>query len=403
MKKLIVGIPTSLILMMSSCTATLQEFQDRSNSDDTEEVSDNDDSTDEVVEDTEEESPEENDSETDEDTSSNDNESEDSNDEEESTDEELNETEDETEDKDTEDTDNEERVIDEPLTLDDLPEEVIQEFVRLNERTETLENRLNSLERKLNEAEDEISRLYDSLGNRVTSSSDDEEETEVDEREDIEVFDTSDGRGSRSEPFDVGDTVAIEVFEYSNGFNRVFGTAEVTIENIVVGDEAFEILQEESRFNEEAPEGYEWAVMSLNFYLVSFEDEDMSIGVSDSISIVSDTGSSVPNEYALPPSPLTYTEVYSGGEVSGNVAKLVPVDKPFLIYFDTFKAEDLFFLYEGENNSSLDEEDSEAEEEVDQGENEEANNETEEENNETEEENSEEDNNEEDNSDTEEE
>lgn len=398
MKKLIVGIPTSLILMMSSCTATLQEFQDRSNGDDTEEVSDNDDSTEEVVEDTEEELPEDDDSETDEDTSSNDNESEESNDEEDSTDEE----EDETEDEETEDNDtvNEEQVIDEPLTLDDLPEEVIQEFVRLNERTESLENRLNNLERHLNEAEDEISRLYDSLGNRVSSSSDDEEETEVDEREDVEVFDTSDGRGSRSEPFDVGDTVAIEVFEYSNGFNRVFGTAEITIDNIVVGEEADEILQEESRFNEDAPDGYEWAVISMTFYLASFEDEDMSIGVTDSISIVSENGSSVPNEYALPPRPLTYTEVYSGGEVSGNVAKLVPQDEPFLIYFDTFKAEDLFFLYDGENISSLDEQDSESEEEVDQDENEEENNETEEDNNE--EDNEEEENSEEDNSDTEE-
>lgn len=87
--------------------------------------------------------------------------------------------------------------------MDDLPEEVIQEFVRLNERTESLENRLNTMERHLNEAEDEISRLYDSLGNRVQSSEDGEEEEQGNNREEIEVYDTSDGQGSRSEPFDV--------------------------------------------------------------------------------------------------------------------------------------------------------------------------------------------------------
>lgn len=174
------------------------------------------------------------------------------------------------------------------------------------------------------------------------------------------------------------------MFEYSSGFNRVFGTAEITIEDIVVGDEAYEILQEESRFNEEAPDGYEWAVISLNFYLASFEDEDMSIGVTDSISIVSESGSTPPNDYALPPRPLTYTEVYSGGEANGNVAKLVPVDEPFLIYFDSFKAEDLFFMYDGDvGNTSSDDEDEDVESDngSDNGTSDESDNEQEEENN----------------------
>lgn len=382
MKKLIVGIPTSLILMMSSCTATLQEFQDRNNNDeDVEEVADE--QTDEEVEETEdsedeneditldEESEEkentedesdvdsdETDEESDKDADEESEETPEDEDSEKDADEESEETpEDEESEKDA-DEESEETPEDEESdkdaeseesstdSMDELPEEVIQEFVRVNERVETLENRLSTLERHLNEAEDEISRIYDSLGNRATPR--EGEEVDAEEREEIEVFDTSDGRGSRSEPFDVGDTVAIEVFEYSNGFTRLFGTAEITIDNIIMGDDAFEILQEESRFNSEAPEGYEWAIISLSFYLADFEDDDVSIGVTDSISIVSDTGSTPPNDYALPPNPLTYTEVFSGGEVQGNVAKLIPIDEPFLIYFDSFKTEDLFFKYEEE-------------------------------------------------------
>ena len=353
MKKLIIGLPTSFILMMSSCTATLQEFQDRNDSEDIsiEEVSDEQTDVEENVN---------------EDTSETDDEAEETPDES-NKDEGTEETEgteavesdeSDTEESDDEDTtDSEIETETEPVSIgmDDLPEEVIQEFMRLNERVETLENRINTLDRHLNEAEDEISRLYDSLGNRISSANG--EEAEDSAREEREVFDTSDGRGSRSEPFDVGDTVAVEVFEYANGFNRIFGTAEITIDDVITGDEANEMLQAESRFNTVAPEGYEWAVISMTFYLADFENDDVSIGVTDSITIVSESGSTPPNEYALPPSPLTYTEVYSGGEVRGNMAKLVPEDESFLIYFDSFKAEDLFFLYDRDTNQSDDIED----------------------------------------------
>ena len=367
MKKLIIGIPTSFILMMSSCTATLQEFQDRNNGEDNnvEEVSDE--QTD--VEEVEEESSDvesDNDGETEAEETS-----EDPDTTEEDENSETDETEPNEEEPSEENDEGSSEAETEPVTvgMDDLPEEVIQEFVRLNERTETLENRLNTLERHLNEAEDEISRLYDSLGNKVTPR-EGEEETESNDREEIEVLDTSDGRGSRSEPFDVGDTVAIEVFEYANGFNRMFGTAEITIDDVVTGDEAFDVLIEESRFNNEAPDGYEWAIISMTFYLADFEDDDISIGVTDSLSIVSVSGSTPPNEYALPPSPLTYTEVFSGGEVKGNMAKLVPVDESFLIYFDSFKAEDLFFLYDRDedyedNRDEDSEEDTDNQEETD--------------------------------------
>lgn len=360
MKKLILGIPASFILMTASCTDTLQQFQDRNNDDDNvEEVSDEQTDVEEVEDD-----------DISEDTSETESEVEDVD-----TSEEADVPED-TEDSETDETDSgdesEETSEEDPadaepeqltVGMDDLPEEVIQEFMRLNERIETLENRLNTLDRSLNEAEDEISRLYDSLGNRATPR-EGEEEVESNGREKIEVFDTSDGRGSRSEPFDVGDTVAIEVFEYANGFNRLFGMAEITIDDVITGDDAYDILQEESRFNSEAPDGYEWAIISMTFYLADFEDDDISIGVTDSISIVSESGSTSPNEYALPPSPLTYTEVFSGGEVRGNMAKLVPEDESFLIYFDSFKAEDLFFLYDRDVNYE-DDRDEDNEEDVD--------------------------------------
>ncbi len=364
MKKLIVGIPTSFILMMSSCTATLQEFQDRNNDDDNnvEEVSDEQTDVEGLEDNDSSDAESENDGETDDEETSEDPDTTEVDEDSESDETEPDEEEPVDEnDEDTKDNETEQVTV----GMDDLPEEVIQEFMRLNERTETLENRLNTLERHLNEAEDEISRLYDSLGNRVTPR-EGEEETESNGRDEIEVLDTSDGRGSRSEPFDVGDTVAIEVFEYASGFNRMFGTAEITIDDVVTGDDAFDALIEESRFNSEAPDGYEWAIISMTFYLADFENDDISIGVTDSLSIVSVSGSTPPNEYALPPSPLTYTEVFSGGEVKGNMAKLVPIDESFLIYFDSFKAEDLFFLYDrDENYENNRDEDTDAEEETD--------------------------------------
>lgn len=346
MKKLILGIPASFILLTTSCTDTLQQFQDRNNDDDNnvEEVSDEETNVDEV-EDNEnaDDTSETDDEDVSEDTDINTEDDSDVTDDPEET-----ETEETNEDNEGDSTESEQEAEQITVGMDDLPEEVIQEFMRLNERIETLENRLNTLDRSLNETEDEISRLYDSLGNRATPRED--EEVESNGRDEIEVFDTSDGRGSRSEPFDVGDTVAIEVFEYANGFNRLFGMAEITIDDVITGDDAYDILQEESRFNSEAPDGYEWAIISMTFYLADFEDDDISIGVTDSISIVSESGSTPPNEYALPPSPLTYTEVFSGGEVRGNMAKLVPEDESFLIYFDSFKAEDLFFLYDRDVN-----------------------------------------------------
>jgi len=113
-----------------------------------------------------------------------------------------------------------------------------------------------------------------------TPTSDEEvevEETEVvseeEETEETEEAPTS-AVGKRSNPVPVGDSVTYTEAYYGEEVEDEYEAEfELRITDVVRGEEALAILQEENQLNEPAPEGMEWTIITLEGTLHAGDEE----------------------------------------------------------------------------------------------------------------------------------
>jgi hypothetical protein len=224
----------------------------------------------------------------------------------------------------------------ESLSEDATTENDSDDSAQLKEENEELENRVNELENQNETLESQVADLEDELAAYDQENTDESSESSEDEEVSNETSEESSGEGTRTNPLSVGDTKNIQVRALTDDYEEVTGSAELTINNIVRGDEAYNALMNENQFNEPAPEGFEWVLINMTYHLTEMEDENMPVFVSDNIQIITDDGSSIENESAVTPDEFPWTEIYSGGKAEGNVSKLAPVGEPFLIKFDDY-------------------------------------------------------------------
>lgn len=155
---------------------------------------------------------------------------------------------------------------------------------------------------------------------------------------------TSSGGGTRSNPLAFGETVELEFMFYGDDYDEDFsGTGELTVDDIIRGDEAYNMLMEENPYNEPAPDGYEWALIHSTFDFIESETDDHSYYVMDNFEIIEGDGSPAPTESAVTPDEFGYDELYAGGSSSGYSAVLVPEDGDFLIRYDDLIYNSIFF------------------------------------------------------------
>lgn len=178
----------------------------------------------------------------------------------------------------------------------------------------------------------------ESDSNDEDSSSNNEPKVNQDEKSDVK--DT----GSRTQPLKLGDTAKINVLTYNDDGDEVTGVAEIKVDNVVRGQEALELMQDEYSYYEEYDdEDFEWVVFDLDYKLASLDDEDYEFWASDDVLIYDEEGSAAPSEFATIPNEFESKEIFSGGSNSGKVARPAPKDKPFLIKFDDGVSEAAWF------------------------------------------------------------
>lgn len=216
---------------------------------------------------------------------------------------------------------------------------------KLQAENDSLQNRIAELEEENEDAEslhDRIKELEEENEQLEEMAANDTEEEDSAEGENNETAST--GEGTRSDPMQLGSTAQLDVMINGDDYDdRYEASAELTISEIVIGEEAYDMLIAENQFNDPAPEGYQWALINSSIELVDSETEDYAYYVMDHFEIVEGDGSAAPRESAVTPDEYGSEYIYSGGTSTGYSSVLVPEDNEFLIKYDGFSSNTVFF------------------------------------------------------------
>lgn len=172
-----------------------------------------------------------------------------------------------------------------------------------------------------------------------------EAEEEVEQEEKVEEDSPADNIGKRSNPIPLNQSVVYTETYYGDDYETEYEAKyEMTITDVVRGEEAFNILKAENSYNEAAPEGMEWAVITIKGKLHE-GDEDTPYSVFPMFSVIDSAGSEVTqddygtfdgNEYG-------YVDLFPGGETEGRISVYMPVDDTSLLVLDDMFGSGIYF------------------------------------------------------------
>ncbi|TPV39833.1 hypothetical protein [Bacillus dicomae] len=158
---------------------------------------------------------------------------------------------------------------------------------------------------------------------------------------------TESAKGNRSNPikFNEAATVNDVIFNSEDGNFEKFKTkVELSILEVIRGEQAFEILKKENQFNEAAPEGKEWVLVKIKGKVTDAETQDHEYDLFGSnFKLVSNDGHVYNNDqYAVTPNEL-HQKLYKGAEGEGYISQLVNTGDDFKIQFETHESKKVFF------------------------------------------------------------
>lgn len=168
------------------------------------------------------------------------------------------------------------------------------------------------------------------------------EEAEVEE----EVEEKEKAVGVRSNPLPFGDTITVKENIYDDSFNAYASSFEITLLEVIRGDEAWKVIEEENPYNEPAEEGYEYVLVKAKGVLTESETEDDFLWASSmNFDFVSSGGEVydwvsvvTPNEFEK--------ELYNGGTVEGYISGQVKTGDDFKVSYNSSEGSPVFFNIE---------------------------------------------------------
>ncbi|GEK89668.1 hypothetical protein SAMN04488100_12138 [Alkalibacterium putridalgicola] len=242
----------------------------------------------------------------------------------------------------------------------DIVKEVsrVDEVVAENEPEET-----EQIEETVVEEEDEEASEELDVEENVEEPEVEEPETEAETEEETTV-----DLGKRTNPVPLNESIqfTVQIVDYeAEEYNPEEGLLEVTLSNLMSGDDAYTFIPEENQFNEEAPEGYEWIVFDIEATLLE-GDENIPYMPMPTISTVSESGAESPDgHYATLNNEFGYIDLFDGGTTSGKqaaIAPVEPVDEPYLIKW----SEDSTVFFDIEAGDDLGDDDQETDTETEE-------------------------------------
>lgn len=164
---------------------------------------------------------------------------------------------------------------------------------------------------------------------------------ETAENKEAKSQETDEEQGTRTNPIPFGESTMrlVDI----NDPNQDFGFLRLTLSNLISGEEAYNFLLNESQFNEQAPEGYQWIVFDVTAELTEGSDNVPYVSYPN-VSTVSESGAESPGgHYAVINDEFGNTDLYNGGTTTGKIATIAPEDEGYLIKWVEDYKEPVFF------------------------------------------------------------
>lgn len=133
--------------------------------------------------------------------------------------------------------------------------------------------------------------------------------------------------GKRSNPYKVGDKIEMNVTYYDDNSESYEGLLNVTVNSIMLGQESQDYLMSANEFNEEAPEGYQWAVLNTTAELIEgSEDYQFDLYLTEEVFDPSGTSIDQMQAAAYSNTALSDQSIFPGASATGDIVLLVPTE-----------------------------------------------------------------------------
>ncbi len=150
--------------------------------------------------------------------------------------------------------------------------------------------------------------------------------------------------GTRSNPLPFGETITVKENIYDDSSNSYESLLEITVVEMIRGEEAWEIIENENEYNEPAKEGYEYALVKVKGFLKASETEDDSLWFSTiNFDFVSNEGEVYDMASAVIPNELE-KELYSGGTGEGYIYSEVRIGDDYKVSYESSEGSPVFFF-----------------------------------------------------------
>ena len=127
---------------------------------------------------------------------------------------------------------------------------------------------------------------------------------------------------SRSNPAPLGQVVAYSIDAFIEKY-----TADITVEQVIRGDEAWKMIESANMFNSPAPEGHEYLLAKINFKVASNKIADTRVNISSyNFTLVSKDGKDYEAGLIVQPEPSFEASLYAGASHTGWAAFKVKTD-----------------------------------------------------------------------------
>lgn len=152
--------------------------------------------------------------------------------------------------------------------------------------------------------------------------------------------------GKRSNPIAVGETKVVDIAIYDNESNEYNGKAEITVNSITRGEEAWTEILSTNEFNEEPADGQEYLMADVTATLLEAETEDYA-WYMDAMNFNFSGGDGSPYEWtSVVVEPELNGEIFEGGTLQGKVTNMVKEGDTILLVFEDSSFDNIFFATE---------------------------------------------------------
>lgn len=151
--------------------------------------------------------------------------------------------------------------------------------------------------------------------------------------------------GSRTNPVPFQKTATVDDELYDDQGNPYAIKFDLTITEVIRGDEAYQKLMSMNEFNEAAPEGYEWVLAKTKVKFVESETEDLSFFIDGimNFEMVSESGDIYSGDVYATTEPDFSFEMYVGNEKEGYIANLVKTGEKAQLRYEEMLGGNVFF------------------------------------------------------------